>query len=272
LRPKKLSLALCAALGFATLLVAAQTAPGAAKIAGSGSINKMLQGIPQQGIVLGKPDAPITLIEFVEPQCPGCGEWARTELPGVIKRYVRTGKIKLEYRGLSFIGSDSKGLLTLAQAAGEQNKLWYAVELEYLTQGKEGSGYADQVYLNQVAKAVPGLDIAKAFALTNSSKVLARINEAQALSKKYQINETPSFVIGKTGERQNMTVMANGWGQGLYSSIDDALAGKPVAAKSPGVPAWAIVLIVMAGVAVLSGAIAVLVRRSERHSAPPPAA
>ncbi|HEY4976393.1 MAG TPA: thioredoxin domain-containing protein [Gaiellaceae bacterium] len=272
LKYKGLSFALVALLAFSALLAAAQAAPGATKIVGAASVDKMLQGIPQQGIVLGKPDAPITMIEFVEPQCPGCGEWARTELPGVTARYVRLGKIKLEYRGISFLGSDSKGLLTLAQAAGEQNKLWNVVELEYQNQGSEGSGYADQAYLEAIAKAVPGLNAAKALALTGSSKVAARIDEAQALSEQYQIRETPSFAIGKTGHEQNMTVMAKVWGQGLYSSIDDALAGKPVPAKSAGLPAWAIVLIVMAGVAVLSGAIAVLARRSERRHAPPPAA
>jgi hypothetical protein len=80
------------------------------------------------------------------------------------------------------------------------------------------------------------------------------------------------LLIGKTGDEKNMTVMANMYGQGLYSSIDDALAGKAVSAKSPSLPAWAIVLIIMAGTAALGGVIAALARLSERRSTPPPAA
>jgi protein-disulfide isomerase len=135
LRHKRLSFALVAALAITASLVASQAAAGATKIVGAGSVEAMLQGIPQQGIELGKPAAPLTLVEFVEPQCPGCGIWARNELPGLIKRYVRLGKIRIEYRGLSFIGADSNGLLTLVQAAGEQNKLWNVAELEYANQG-----------------------------------------------------------------------------------------------------------------------------------------
>jgi len=271
LRQKRLSFALGAALVFAALFVAAGSAPAATNIVGATSVNTMLRGIPQRGIELGKPDAPVTLVEFVEPQCPGCGLWARDELPGVISRYVRPGKIRIEYRGLSFIGPDSNGLLTLAQAAGEQNKLWNVVELEYANQGAENSGYADHAYLLAIAKAVPGLDVSKTFALTSSSKIKVRIDQAKALSQQYGINQTPSFLIGKTVDEQNMTVMANTSGQGLYSGIDAALAGRPVPAKSAGFPAWAIVLIAMAGAAALSGAISVAVRLTRRPPAPPPA-
>jgi len=272
LRLKGLSLALGLTLAVAGLIVATPTASGATKIVGAAAVNKMLRGVPQQGIELGKPDAPVTLVEIVEPQCPGCALWARDELPNVISRYVRSGKVRIEYRGVSFLGSDSNGLLALAQAAGEQNKLWNFVELAYMNQGAEGSGYADRAYLTAVAKTVRGLNVKKAFAGMSSSAVSTRIAQAQALFDQYGIKGTPSLLIGKTGDEQNMTVMANMYGQSLYSSIDDALAGNPVPAKSPGLPAWAIVLVIMAGTAALGGVIAVLARLTERRSAPPPAA
>jgi protein-disulfide isomerase len=271
-RQKGLSFALTAALGIAALLLAAETASGAPKIAGAAAVEAMLQGIPQQGIELGKPSAPVTLIEIVEPQCPGCELWSRTQLPGVISRYVRTGKIRIEYRGLSFLGPDSSGLLQLAQAAGEQNKLWNVVELEYANQGAEGSGYATHAYLTAIAKAVPGLDLSRAFAQTTSGAVAARIEQARTFAQQYGINSTPTLAIRKTGDDKNVTVMANTSGQGLYDAINDALAGKPVPAKSKGFPAWAIVLVIIAGTAALSGAISLAVRLSKRSSAPPPAA
>ncbi len=271
MRHRRLSFAFGLALASTALLVATPAAPGATKIVGAASVNKMLRGIPQQGIELGKTDAAVTLVAFVEPQCPGCGIWSRDELPGVISRYVRPGKIRIEYRGLSFVGSDSDGLLALAQAAGEQNKLWNVAELEYANQGSENSGYADRAYLEAIAKAVPGLDVKKAFAFMSSSKVAARIAQARALFDQYGLNQSPSFLIGKTGDEQNMTVMANTSGQGLYSSVDDALAGNPVPAKSSGLPAWAIVLIVIAGTALLGSVIATVARLSKRPSATPPA-
>ncbi len=271
MRHRRLSFAFGAALLIATFFVATEAASGATEIAGAGSVNRMLRGVPQQGIELGKPDAPVTLVEIAEPQCPFCAKWARDELPGLVSRYVRRGKIRIEYRGLSFIGSDSDGLLALAEAAGIQNKLWNVVELEYANQGGEGSGYADPAYLTAVARAVPGLDVKKVFADARSSKVRAPINEANALSEQYQINSTPSLLIGQTGNEQNMTVMADIGGRGLYKSIDDALKGKPVKARSGDLAPWAIVLIVVLGTAALSGAIGIAVRLSRRPSDTPPA-
>jgi protein-disulfide isomerase len=268
LRHKWLSIALVAALVVTASLVASQAAPGATKIVGASSVEAMLQGIPQQGIELGKPDAPVTLVEFVEPQCPGCGIWARGELPGLIKRYVRPGKIRIEYRGLSFIGPDSSGLLTLVQAAGQQNKLWNLAELEYANQGAENSGYATHVYLTAIAKAVPGLNADKALALTSSGRVAARIEQARVFAQQSGVNQTPTLAIRKAGDDKNLTVLAGTSSQGVNSAINAALAGKPVPARSSDFPAWAIVLLIMAGVAALSGAISIAVRLTKR----PPAA
>ena len=268
MRHARLLLTLGPALASSVLLVVVPAAPGATRIVGAVGVNKMLRGIPQQGIALGKPSAPVTLVEFVEPQCPGCGIWARNELPGVIKRYVRSGKIRIEYRGLSFIGTDSNGLLTLVQAAGEQKKLWNVAELEYANQGAENSGYATHAYLTAIAKAVPGLNANKALALTSSGAVAARIEQARVFAQQSGVNQTPTLAIRKTGDDKNLTVLASTSSQGVNSAINAALAGKPVPARSSDFPAWAIVLLIMAGVAALSGAISIAVRLTKR----PPAA
>ena len=96
-----------------------------------GSVNAMLSGIPQKGIELGSPKAKLTMVEFADPQCPACGDFSRTTLPAIIQDYVRTGKLRIEYQGQSFVDSfvangpkDSERMLRLAQAAGLQNKLW----------------------------------------------------------------------------------------------------------------------------------------------------
>ena len=67
----------------------------------------MLAGIPQSGIYLGNPAAPVPLVEFADLQCPFCREYTLQTLPQLVQDYVRTGKVRMEFRNLSFLGKDS---------------------------------------------------------------------------------------------------------------------------------------------------------------------
>ena len=205
------------------------------------SIAEMLNGIPQKGIELGNPNAKLTLVEFSDPQCPLCGEWALTVFPSLVQNYVRSGKLRIEYAGLAFLDDrpqisekDSDRLLSLAEAAGLQNKLWNVVELEFENQGTENTGYATDAYLRGIAQAVKGLNADEALSQANTSAVVGfltavgnRVPPDKALS---QVNKnalvrsiytalvlaekslgkqasTPSFLIGRTGSKQTQLIV-----------------------------------------------------------------
>ena len=70
-------------------------------------VNDNLKGIPQNGNVLGSPNAPVTLAEYIDLQCPACQQFETQAMPELIRRYVRTGKVKVEARPIAFIGPDS---------------------------------------------------------------------------------------------------------------------------------------------------------------------
>src|SRR3954470_1366457 len=110
-----------------------------------------LNGIPQAGITLGSPNAPVTMVEFADLQCPFCAEYHRNVYPTILKRYVRTGKVRLELRLLRFLGPDSDRLARGAVAAAGQNRMWQFVGLAYDRQGRENSGYAGQSFINKLA-------------------------------------------------------------------------------------------------------------------------
>ena len=139
-----------------------------ATVSGSDTV-ALLAGIPQQGPALGRKDAPVTLAEFADLQCPFCGEWSRSAFPEIVRDYVRPGKVRMDFRGLKFIGPDSEEALRFAYAAGLQGKLWHAVDLLYANQGEENSGWVTDEFLASVAAAIPGFDLQQALADESSA-------------------------------------------------------------------------------------------------------
>ncbi len=178
------------------------------------SVAEMLQGVPQNGIYLGNPKAKLTMVEFSDPQCPFCAQWANEVFPSLVQKYVRAGKLRLQYSGLAFLDDqsptkDSDRLLALAQAAGFQNKLWNVVELEFKNQGTENSGYATDPLLKGIAQSVNGLDAGKALAAANTNAVLPTIAAAQKLAgaKVGKDISTPTFLLGPTGSAQTEKIV-----------------------------------------------------------------
>jgi protein-disulfide isomerase len=167
--------------------------PGAAKTL------KIFSGIPQRGIELGNPHAPVTLVELGDLQCPACAQFSAEALPQIVNRYVRTGKVLLVFRALDLIGSDSLLAARMALAVDEQNRLFEFNALMYANQGLENSGYVTDTYLRALAGAIPGVDVGRALAARDSPAVSAQLSEAKQLRLRLQIAATPSFLLYRTG-------------------------------------------------------------------------
>ena len=78
---------------------------------------------PGGGRVRGAPDAPITLVEYGDYQCPTCGLY-HPIIMELLNRYP--GKFKLEYHHFPLIQTHSNAMAAslAAEAAGEQGKFW----------------------------------------------------------------------------------------------------------------------------------------------------
>jgi len=181
----------------AVLAVIAITGPGGG---GGGSKGRSpaaavsaFEGIPQSGIALGSPKAPVTMVEFADLQCPFCAEYQRNVFPTILKRYVRTGKVRVELRLLRFIGPDSDKLARAAMGAAAQNRMWQFVDLAYHRQGQENSGYATSGFINGLAHDA-GLKSVNAGAAADQ-----QVTRNEQAAKTVGIDSTPSFLIGRTG-------------------------------------------------------------------------
>src|SRR5262245_2369791 len=185
----------------------------------------LLAGIPQQGGVLGRRDAPVTLVEFADLQCPYCAQWSAMTFDDVVKDYVRPGKVRLVFGGLAFVGPDSERGLRFAVAAGRQNRLWNVVHLLYANQGAENGGWLSDDLLRSVGAATPGLQVDKAFSDASSQPVSDDIAAIDEQASALGIQGTPSFAAGRTNGKLAPVEISTLDADGLRPTLDSLLAG-----------------------------------------------
>jgi protein-disulfide isomerase len=201
---------------------AAQTSSGA--IPGQKESAEMLAGIPQKGIYLGKADAPVRLVEFADLQCPICREYTLQSLPQLVQDYVRTGKVRMEFRNLSFLGPDSITAGRAAAAAAQQNKLWNFADVLYYNQGEENSGYVTQEFIDRINKAT-GVDSAEADAFAKSDASQEPLGAANTMANQLGVNATPTILVGKRGGALK-AVDADATDVAAYKSAIDGVLGQ----------------------------------------------
>jgi protein-disulfide isomerase len=200
------ALAICAVVLFAIVIVVlsspspAPLVPGK-PVPGTKDTLELLAGIPQQGIALGYSGAPVTLVEFGDLQCPYCAMFAEKALPSIITRFVRSGRVRLVFRNLDGLGSDSVRAARMAGALGKQNRLWQFIDLAYRNQGDENSGYVTDKFLRAIAEVIPGTNVNLAMSERSSVFVKAQIAQAMGLAHQLKLKVTPSFQLFPTGQR-----------------------------------------------------------------------
>jgi protein-disulfide isomerase len=166
---------------------------GDTDLEGAAEINRSLRGIPQKGLVLGAPDAPIELVEFGDLQCPVCAGYAEEVLPPIIENQVKNGQVRIAFRNFTIIGPESTDAGAAALAAAQQGRGWNFVELFYQNQGSENSGYVDDAFLEAVAKGAGVKDIDKW--IQDHAKLTSEVEATTAEAQELGFNGTPSFAI-----------------------------------------------------------------------------
>jgi hypothetical protein len=165
-------------------------------------VSALLAGIPQEGQTLGAPTAPVTLQLFAELEDYSSDGWFLTYLPAIIRKFVRTNLLKIEYRAFktNTIGSETfVKQQAAALAAGVQDKLWNYVYTLYYEQGKEYSPYVTESYLDNIAGQVPALNIEQWDKARNADPRIEQVVEEDQQGRAERIHVTPAYRIGRTG-------------------------------------------------------------------------
>jgi len=167
---------------------------GDANLEGAGEVNRSLRGIPQEGMLLGDPGAPVELVEFGDLQCPYCAAYAEEVLPPIIENQVKKGQVKIDFRNFTIIGPESADAAAAALAAGTQGRGWNFVELLYRNQGGENTGYAgDETFLEAVAEGAGVEDLAGWN--EDRADLADAVEEINAEARQLGLEGTPTFAI-----------------------------------------------------------------------------
>ena len=149
--------------------------------------------VSSTGFSIGRSDAPLTLIEFADYQCPFCRQFNTAVYERLKTKYIDTGKVRFVSRDLPLdFHSNALNASVSSRCAGEQNKFW-AMREQLIS-------HADKLEAAQItgyAQSV-GLDMSKFQSCVDSGKYVPAIRADIAEASSVGILGTPSFVLGKT--------------------------------------------------------------------------
>ena len=148
---------------------------------------------------LGAADAPVTLVEFLDPECESCAAFSP-----VVKKILKDydGKVRLVVRYMP-LHSNSLRAATLVEAAGEQGKYWQMQELLFQRQPEWGERHgaptsAPKPDINALFDKYAtelGLDMAEINAAAKENRYKEKLERDLADGRALGVRQTPTFFV-----------------------------------------------------------------------------
>lgn len=148
-----------------------------------------------QPMVLGEPDAPVTMIEYASYTCPHCASFHEEVWPTLKEEYVDTGKVRFEYREVFF---DRPGLwASMVARCGGGMRFFGITELLYENQAEWAQGEPAQIAdgLRRLGLSAGLTEADLEACLSDGATAQALVARFEAQSEEDGITSTPSFVI-----------------------------------------------------------------------------
>ena len=207
-----------AALAAAALAAPAAVATAQQRPAAQRDWTQVTAATPEGGFRMGNPDAPVKVVEYLSLTCPHCADFSRDGAPALIRNYVRSGRVSLEYRNYVLNGVDATASL-LARCGGAASFFPMAERL-FATQNQWTARISgiDQAGRSAIAALPPGqrlvrlaeiggltavaaqhgVPLARGRACLADEAALRRLGEMNQAAAVLGIDGTPTFLINGT--------------------------------------------------------------------------
>jgi len=156
------------------------------------------------GTSCGAEDAPVTIVEFSDYQCPWCKYFVDTTEVEIEKQYIEKGLVRLEFHNLAIVGGDrgpdeneSTLAAEAAECANDQGRYWEYHYKLYAEQSGENRGAFRPEHLKEFASDL-GLDRAAFDECLDSHKHIDLIVQQREEVEQAGVTGTPSFLVNGT--------------------------------------------------------------------------
>lgn len=172
--------------------------------------------VSTNGMIYGEPDAPVTVTEYIDFQCPVCLRASLTVMAEIETTYVETGQAKVEVKPIAILGDESVAATEAAHCAAAQGQFWPYHDMLFANQGAENDGGFNDSRLREFAARL-GLNTASFNSCLDSNTYKAAVESNTEGAKAQGVSGTPAVFVN--GTRVETSVGA------ISAAIDANLSG-----------------------------------------------
>jgi protein-disulfide isomerase len=172
------------------------------------AINTAVMTLASSDVILGDPNAKVTLIEYGDYQCPFCAEFFSQTEPQIIQNYVTNGKVRFVFRDLivndrTAQDHESHDSALAVACAADQGKFWAFHDAVYQAtlkneqlnpNGAENDGYLTRARFMGIAQSL-GMNQTQFASCYDSGKYANAVQAQSNQATSFGVNATPTFYV-----------------------------------------------------------------------------
>jgi len=153
---------------------------------------------PEGRPCLGSDDAPVTIHEFADFQCPHCRDFSQLYVKSIKEDYIETGQAKLVWVNFAFMGDESNAAAVAGFCAQDQGMFWEMHDWIFENQRAmtDSGGFSRDRLLDMAEGA--GLDVPTFEECLDDPEQLERVRADKDFGYEVGVESTPSFLVDDT--------------------------------------------------------------------------
>ena len=154
-----------------------------------------------RGVTKGNQESEVTIVEFGDYQCPGCGAWAQQVKPQVEVSLIESGRAKFVFYDFPLVSIHPNAFLAAraARCAEDQGKFWEYHDELFRQQGR-WSAQASPARMFEDYAGTVGIDEREFSSCLNSDRHADVVTANMELGNRMGVSSTPTILVNVTGQ------------------------------------------------------------------------